>query len=87
MMIEVWDKAIPENELVGLVRLSLAAICDTIFDEASGLMNQALLKNNVHPIIIHDGLAAIGDLKTGKNTGLLQVVIAFGTVSQVNIMF
>jgi len=85
LILEVWDKnELSKDKIVGVVKISLAKAVAAILDPETQDINYEFIKASQFPLLIYDELLPITDLRTGAETGQVQLILALGTALQLN---
>lgn len=82
-IIELWHKSTHEDELLGVTKLDLFPIIDSLRINEDTL-SIIPISRNLQPIIIYDGNYPVYNYDTFSNIYYLDLTMAVGTIAQIN---
>ena len=86
LVLEVWDQNEGgKDEFVGLVKLKLDAVPNALIEQESEEINFEALRSNQYPILVYDDCVPVKSLKTDRESGQIQLILAVGTPLQVKL--
>jgi len=83
LLIEVWDKGNVNDELLGIARLELSPILDSL-KIAEDLISITPISKSLLPLILYDGYEPVYNYEHMGNICYLQVILGLGTTTQIN---